>query len=214
MSKEEAKNVELEETNKTEETTEQQIDFEKFDAKKNEENNDDLDDVAKLKQQLEKERAKAQEAEQRAKKVKEAFDKAASDRAELNRKLKQTNQEAQEPLDKLAEYEQKLAEYQLNEKKTNLTYSLTDSLGVSKDMANKLVGAIYHEDTNEVSVGDFEIAVRELVDVVRETSYQQGYETRDTEVASNKPRSLGSNESLSAAEQKRQEYINRHKRGR
>lgn len=202
-----------EKTEQDDTKTEQQIDFDKFDANKEPEE-EKVDDVTELKKQLEKERLKAQEAEKRAQKVKDAFDKAASDRAKLNRQLQKTESEAQEPMEKLLEYEQKLAEYQLKEKKTNLTYSLTESLGVSKDMSDELVGAIYHEDTNEVSVGDLEIGLRKLVDHVRKAAYEEGYETRDTELASNKPRSLGNNKGLSIEEQKRQEYIERHSKGR
>ena len=213
MSKEEVKDV----TNveEKEETKTPSIDLDKFDkgreVKKEE---TETDDLAKLKAELEKERLRAREAEERAKKVKEAFDKAATDRAKLNRKLQQTSEEAQEPLSKLAEYEQKLAEYELNEKKTNLTYSLTESLGVNKDMANPIVSSIYNEDTNELSVGDLENSLRELVTSVRESAYKQGYETRDTEFASGKPRSLGRQEQLSAAELKKQQYLEQNKRKR
>lgn len=192
-----------------EKTPEKAIDFGKFDSGKEEEN---LTPEEKYEKELEELRAKARAAEEKAEKIKRAFDKAASDRAALTKKVDEVKQTAEEPLEKLQEYEQRLREYELNEKKTNLTYSLTESLGVNKDMSDKIVAAIYHEDTNELSVGDLELALRDLVSGIRETAYQEGYKTRDTEVASGKPRSLGGQETGDVFDDKLAEYQNRIKR--
>lgn len=195
------------------ETGEQKIDFDKFD--KGNEEKPELDEAAELKKEVERLKAEKEAAEERAKKFKNSFDKKASEVAALNRQLSDTKKEVEEPIEKLLEYEQQLAEYELKEKKTNLLYSLTETLGVEKDMSNQIVSAIYNEETNELSVGDLENALRELVNNVRETAYNNGYETRDTEFASGKPRSLGKQENLSLADQKKQEYLekkNRHRR--
>jgi len=181
MSKEEVKSVETE----VEETNEEQIDFNKFDEgnKPKEEPTPD--------QKIKELEARAKAAEERAARVKKALDKATSDRASLSRELQEKEQAVEEPLEKLVQYEEKLRAYELNEKKTNLTYSLTETLGINKEASQKIVGAIYNEDTNELSVGDLEMALRDVINSVRNSSYQEGYKTRDTEVASGKPRSLG-----------------------
>lgn len=191
------------------EPTEPVLDLDKFN-KGNEPKEGELTEYEKLQKELEAERAKAKAAEERAAKAKAAFDKAASDRARLNRELQETEGRAEEPLEKLQEYEQKLKAYELNEKKTDLTYGLTEDLGISKDMSNQIVGAIYNEDTNELSIGDLKLALRELVNNVRKVAYEEGYKTRDTEVASGKPRSLGGQEKVSAAETKRRAYLEQH----
>jgi hypothetical protein len=191
------------------EPTEPVLDLDKFN-KGNEPKEGELTEYEKLQKELEAERAKAKAAEERAAKAKAAFDKAASDRARLNRELQETEGRAEEPLEKLQEYEQKLKAYELNEKKTDLTYGLTEDLGISKDMSNQIVGAIYNEDTNELSIGDLKLALRELVNNVRKVAYEEGYKTRDTEVASGKPRSLGGQEKVSAAEAKRRAYLEQH----
>lgn len=203
----EVKNNEKVET--PEEKPEKAIDFEKFDSGKEEEN---LTPEEKYEKELEELRARARAAEEKAEKIKRAFDKAASDRAALAKKVDEVKQNAEEPLEKLQEYERKLREYELNEKKTNLTYSLTESLGVNKDMSDKIVAAIYNEDTNELSVGDLELALRDLVSGVREAAYQEGYQTRDAEVASGKPRSLGGKETGDVFDDKLAAYQERIKR--
>lgn len=203
-------NTSTEETN-VEETKEQEVeaklDFDKFDNAKKEQ--EQLSPEEQYQREIEALKAKAQAAEERAMKIKQAFDKAASDRNALTKKVDEVKQSANEPLEKLREYEQKLQEYELNEKKTNLTLSLTESLGVNKDMSDKIVSAIYHEDTNELSVGDLEMALRELVSDVRENAYKQGYETRETEYASGKPRSLGNQEAADVFDNALARYKNR-----
>lgn len=194
----------------TEETTKEakaKLDFEKFDNAKREE--EKLTPEERYQREIAELKAKAQAAEERAMKIKQAFDKAASDRNELSKKVDEVKQSANAPLEKIKEYEQKLQEYELKEKKTNLTLSLTESLGVNKEMSDKIVGAIYHEDTNELSIGDLEMALRELVSDVRENAYKQGYETRETEYASGKPRSLGNQEAADVFDSALMRYKNR-----
>lgn len=208
MNTEQVKNNEQTETPE-EQQVERAINFGKFDSANQEEK---LTPEEKYEREIEKLRAKAQAAEERAMKIKQAFDKAASDRAALAKKVDEVKQTAEQPIEKLREYEEKLREYELNEKKTNLTYSLTESLGVNKDMSNKIVAAIYNEDTNELSIGDLEMALRELVTDVREAAYQQGYETRETEIASGKPRSLGNQDSGDVFEDRLAAYQQQNKR--
>lgn len=202
--KQETKEKAIEETTKE---TKAKLDFEKFDNAKREE--EKLTPEERYQREIAELKAKAQAAEERAMKIKQAFDKAASDRNELSKKVDEVKQSANAPLEKLKEYEQKLQEYELKEKKTNLTLSLTESLGVNKEMSDKIVGAIYHEDTNELSIGDLEMALRELVSDVRENAYKQGYEARETEYASGKPRSLGNQEAADVFDSALTRYKNR-----
>lgn len=206
----ETANKETQQEEQVEKKQEAKIDFKKFDNAIKEE--EKLTPEEKYQLEIEKLKAKAQEAEERALKIKQAFDKAASDRNALTKKVDEVKQSANQPLEKLREYEEKLKEYELNEKKTNLTLSLTDSLGVNKEMSDKIVGAIYHEDTNELSIGDLELALRELVNDVRKSAYQQGYETRETEFASGKPRSLGGQETADVFDNALARYKNRLER--
>lgn len=198
--------MELNENNEIVETPEEveaRIDLEEFDRNRVEVK--PTDELEKLKNELEKERLEKA-------KFKSSFDKKASEAAKLTAQLRTVEKESVEPVERLSQLEQQLANYEFKEKKTNLLYSLTETLGVGKDMSNKIVSSIYNEDTNSLVVGDLENALRELVDEVRETSYEKGYETRDTEHASGKPRSLGSQKEMSIAEQKKQEYLNSRNR--
>lgn len=176
------------------------IDLDKFDKNKDSKKEDKGESIESLKAELEKERlAKA--------KFKKSFDNKASEAAKLTAQLRETEKEAVEPIEKLTAMEIKLAEYELNEKRTNLTYGLTEKLGIGKDMAQELVSAAYDSDTGEFSVGDFENALVKLVDSVRDSSYQKGYEIRDAEFNSGKPRSLGGEKNQSAADIKKAEYL-------
>lgn len=190
------------------------IDLEKFDKEKNKKD-EPVNEIEQLKQELIAAQKKADDEAKRALAFKKSFDTKASEVARLTGELRETKKDAEEPNEKLLEYQQQLAEYELKEKKTNLLYSLTETLHVGKDMSDKIVSAIYSEGTNELSIGDLELALRELVDNVRDISYRKGYETRDVEYASGKPRSIGQRENLSLADQKKQEYLekkNRHRR--
>ena len=180
------------------EPVERRIDLDKFDKTK--QAVEPVNELEQLKAELEKERLEKA-------KFKQSFDKKASEAAKLTAQLRTVEKDSVEPIEKLSLLEQQLAHYQMTEKKTNLLYSLTESLGVGKDMSNKIVSSIYNEDTNEVVVGDLENALRDLVDEVRQASYDNGYQTREKELASGKPRSRGSQEPVSAAEKKRLEYL-------
>lgn len=187
-----------------EEVKEPTIDLSKFDKNK-EQKVEKVDDVEALKAELEQEREKAR-------KFKAAFDKKATEAASKTAELRDAKKESNEPIEKLTALELRLAEYELNEKKTNLTYGLTEKLGIGKSMAQELVSSVYNPETGEFSVGDFENSLIKLVEDIRDASYQKGYQTRDTEHASGKPRSLGSKEPQSAAERKRAEYLAMHKK--
>lgn len=208
MAEEVKKDVNLEEK---EAEKKQNIDLDLFDEKKDKPK-DETNELEILKEELEKEKAEKEKALERARKFKDSFDKKASEAAALTAKLRDTEKEVEAPVIKLTELEQQLAEYELKERKTNLLYSLTESLAIGKEMSEKIVQAIYPETTNELSIADLELALRELVDEIRTISYQKGYDTRDIELASGKPRSLGKQETLSLADKKRQEYLEKTKR--
>lgn len=206
-----------EEVDKTVETgkedeTKPKIDLDKFNKKNDKDKEPELDELAALKKQLEQERAEKLEAEERAKKFKRSFDNKASEAAKLTARLRDTQKDLEVPNEELANYKQKVEQLEFENRKRDLLYSLTENLGTSKEMAGKFVSAVYNEDTNGLVVADLELAMRELVDEVTEISYKKGYETRETELASGKPRSMGNTKEMSVAEKKKQEYLERRQR--
>lgn len=206
-----------EEVDKTVETgkedeTKPKIDLDKFNKKNDKDKEPELDELAALKKQLEQEKAEKLEAEERAKKFKRSFDNKASEAAKLTARLRDTQKDLEVPNEELANYKQKVEQLEFENRKRDLLYSLTENLGTSKEMAGKFVSAVYNEDTNGLVVADLELAMRELVDEVTEISYKKGYETRETELASGKPRSMGNTKEMSVAEKKKQEYLERRQR--
>lgn len=206
-----------EEVDKTVETGKEdeakpKIDLDKFNKKNDKDKEPELDELAALKKQLEQEKAEKLEAEERAKKFKRSFDNKASEAAKLTARLRDTQKDLEVPNEELANYKQKVEQLEFENRKRDLLYSLTENLGTSKEMAGKFVSAVYNEDTNGLVVADLELAMRELVDEVTEISYKKGYETRETELASGKPRSMGNTKEMSVAEKKKQEYLERRQR--
>lgn len=186
------------------------INLDKFDKPKEAENG--LSEVEKLKKELDEERKARAKAEDERQRFKDSFDKKASEVAKKNRELRETSKLAEQPLEELEAYKQQVAEFQLREKKTDLLYSLTEELGISKEMSETMVGAIYHEETNELSIADLVTSFRTIVDEVRTASYEKGYNTRDEEKIGSKPRSLANQKGETAAERKRREYLENNAR--
>lgn len=188
------------------ENTEPTIDFDKFDNPKGKDEEKEVDELTRLKKELEAEQAARKKAEEERQRYKDSFDKKASEAAKRSREAREAAKAAEEPLQELEAYKAELEEFKLREKKTDLLYGLTEELGISKDMSETMVGAIYHEDTNELSIPDLVTSFRTVVEDVRKSSYEQGYETRDKEIASGKRRSLGNPKGETVAERKLREY--------
>lgn len=165
------------------------IDLNKFD--KEEEKDEKLSELEILKKELEAERTARAIAETKAKKNKDAFDKAASDRKLLSDKARALEAQVDEPNEKLTEYQEKLEAYELKEKKNEALLGLTEIVGINRDHANLIVSALYNEDTNEVSVPDLMDTFGQVIRDVITASQKKGYDLREQELASGKPRSMG-----------------------
>lgn len=182
------------------------IDLDQFDkgSKPEEDTNDPL--VA-MQKELEAKERELKEALDKADRNFKAQDKYSRELAEIKRQSATEQEKEQFEKERLEEMEQKVREYELKERKTELKYSLTESLGITSDASDTIVGAIYDDITGQVSVPNLESALREIVTQVREDSYKKGYETRDTEVASNKPRSIGKPENDNVFDQANNEFL-------
>ena len=192
------------ETNKNEEK-ESSIDLEKLD--KVNEPEKELNEVEKLKQELAAEKAaRARD--------KTARDKAMKERAELSRKVKEQEQAIEEPNSELEELRALLAEKDLKDKKTDLLLAATDRMAISQDVASNIVNSVYHPDTGEVDVDSLVDSFVTIINDARKLADIEGYNRRDAEVASNKPRSVGgTKEKLSVEESVLEKYKQKHQRG-
>lgn len=187
---------------------ESSIDLDKLD--KINEPEKEVDEVELLKQQLANEKRRADEAENARKRDKLARDKAMRERAELSREVKEKEKALEEPNTELEELRAILATKELEEKKTNLLLAATDRLAISQDVAGNLVKAVYHPDTGEVDVDSLVDSFTTIINDVRKTEHQKGYNLRDTEIASQKPRSIGgSTEGLSPEDKALADYKRR-----
>ena len=178
------------------------INLDVLNNKEKENSNKNLSEVDILKKELADERAARQAAEEKAIANKAAFDKAASKAAATNKANRELAAKVQEPNLELQEYREKVAAYELNEKKTSALLGFTDVMGITKDHAQRFVESLYHPDTNELSVPDFMEAFAITVKDVQEDAFKRGYEQSEREQASGKPRSMGKNSVESTPEQK------------
>ena len=171
------------------ETPESNIDLDKLDEinKPDEE----ISELEKLKKEVEEANQRAEKAEQLRKRDKAARDKAMKERAALSREVQEKEKALDEPNEELAELRAVLAEKELAEKKNSLRLAATDRMAIKLDMANTLVDALYHPDTGEVDEDSVVDAFTTILREVREAEFNKGYDTRDTEMASQKPRSRG-----------------------
>lgn len=196
------------ETNKNEEIVEKKessIDLKKLD--KVNEPEKELSEVEKLKKELAAE--KAARARDKA-----ARDKAMKERAELSRKIKEQEQAIEEPNSELEELRALLAEKELKDKKTDLLLAATDRMAISQDVASKIVDSVYHPDTGEVDVDSLVDSFVTIINDARKQADLEGYNRRDAEIASNKPRSLGgTKDKLSVEDAILEKYKQKHKRG-
>lgn len=197
-----------------EETVEQEvdkkessIDLDKLD--KINEPEEEVDELEFLKAQLAAEKKRADEAEKARKRDKEARDKAMKERAQLSREVKEKEEALQEPNEELEALRATLAEKELAEKKTNLLLASTDRLAINQDMAGKLVDAVYHPDTGEVDVDTLVDSFTTIINDVRKSEFEKGYDLRDTEMASQKPRSIGEQESQDATDIALNDFLKR-----
>lgn len=195
------------ETNKNEEIVEKEssIDLKKLD--KVTEPEKELSEVEQLKQQLAAEKvARARD--------KAARDKAMKERAELSRKVKEQEQAIEEPNSELEELRALLAEKDLKDKKTDLLLAATDRMAISQEVASNIVNSVYHPDTGEVDVDSLVDSFVTIINDARKQADLEGYNRRDAEVASNKPRSVGGNkENLSVEDTVLEKYKQRYQRG-
>ena len=136
-----------------------------------------LSELDILKKELEAERTARAITETKAKKNKDAFDKAASDRKLLSDKARAL-EARDEPNEKLTEYQEKLEAYELKEKKNEALLGLTEIVGINRDHANLIVSALYNEDTNEVSVPDLMDTFGQVIRDVITASQKKGYDLR------------------------------------
>lgn len=186
------------------------IDLDKFDEGRKEPKKET--ELEKLQRELIETKRNLEKSEERANKFKSSFDDAASELAKkkkADRDIAKTLE--QEDAEKEAMRKQ-IAEYEMKQKKTDLLYSFRDNMGITQEMSDSIVSAIYYNDTNEVSIGDLQIAFSSVIDFVREESFKKGYETRDTEMASNKPRSIGGIKGESIEQRKIREYSEKRSR--
>lgn len=197
-----------------EETVEQEvdkkessIDLDKLD--KINEPEEEVDELEFLKTQLAAEKKRADEAEKARKRDKEARDKAMKERAQLSREVKEKEEALQEPNEELELLRATLAEKELVEKKTNLLLASTDRLAINQNMASKLVDAVYHPDTGEVDVDTLVDSFTTIINDVRKSEFEKGYDLRDTEMASQKPRSIGEQESQDATDIALNDFLKR-----
>lgn len=200
-----------------EETVEQEvdkkessIDLDKLD--KINEPEEEVDELEFLKAQLAAEKKRADEAEKARKRDKEARDKAMKERAQLSREVKEKEEALQEPNEELEALRATLAEKELVEKKTNLLLASTDRLAINQDMASKLVDAVYHPDTGEVDVDTLVDSFTTIINDVRKSEFEKGYDLRDTEMASQKPRSIGEQQDMTPTDKALQDYLIRRSR--
>lgn len=171
------------------EETESSIDLDKLDAINKPE--EELSEIEKLKVELKAEKERADELERKRAKDKEARDKAMKDRAALSREVKEKEKALEEPNEELMELRAIVAEKELAEKKTNLLLAATDRMAISQTMAGNIVNSIYHPDTGEVDVDGLVDALTTILGDVRKAEFEKGYNLRDTEKSSQKPRSIG-----------------------
>ena len=201
-----------------EETVEQEvdkkessIDLDKLD--KINEPEEELSEVDKLKQQLKEANDRAEEAERKRQRDKEARDKAMKERAKYSRELEEKEKALEEPNEELEKLRAALAEKELAEKKTGLLLAATDRLAISQPMATSLVDAVYHPDTGEVDVDTLVDSFTKIITEVRNTEFERGYDLRDTEMASQKPRSIGENKGVMTPEEEALErWMKRNKK--
>lgn len=195
------------ETNNNEEIVEKEssIDLKKLD--KVNEPEKELSEVEQLKQQLAAERAaRARD--------KAARDKAMKERAELSRKVKEQEQAIEEPNSELEELRALLAEKDLKDKKTDLLLAATDRMAISQEVASNIVNSVYHPDTGEVDVDSLVDSFVTIINDARKQADLEGYNRRDAEVASNKPRSVGGNkENISVEDAVLEKYKQKYQRG-
>lgn len=200
-----------------EETVEQEvdkkessIDLDKLD--KINEPDEEVDELELLKTQLAAEKKRADEAEKARKRDKEARDKAMKERAQLSREVKEKEEALQEPNEELEALRATLAEKELVEKKTNLLLASTDRLAINQGMASKLVDAVYHPDTGEVDVDTLVDSFTTIINDVRKSEFEKGYDLRDTEMASQKPRSIGEQQDMTPEDEALNNYLKRRSR--
>lgn len=195
------------EPNNNEEIVEREssIDLQKLD--KVNEPEKELSEVEQLKQQLAAERAaRARD--------KAARDKAMKERAELSRKVKEQEQAIEEPNSELEELRALLAEKDLKDKKTDLLLAATDRMAISQEVASNIVNSVYHPDTGEVDVDSLVDSFVTIINDARKQADLEGYNRRDAEVASNKPRSVGGNkENISVEDAVLEKYKQKYQRG-
>lgn len=163
-----------------------QIDLDKFDKKtaKVPEVAKQEDSVEELKRQLEQERSERQ-------KVKDAFDKAARERAIAEKAAREAKKAATAPNEELDALKKQLADMQRESSKKDLSVQLGE-YGIGKDLVSKFVSSIYNEDTGSLVIPDLVNSISELVDSVRESTKISTIDEYERAIAAGqKPKSVG-----------------------
>ena len=131
------------------------------------------------------------------------------ERGEEARKARELEAKLETPNEEFELAKQKLAEYELNEKKTSLLLASTDRMAISQSMATQLVDAVYHPDTGEVDVNSLVDSFTTIIKDVREESFEKGYDLRDSEMASQKPRSIGEQKEMTPEDEALNNFLKR-----
>lgn len=189
---------EVVETTQTEETKASGINLSAFDkatqtAKKQPTAEELLIEIEKLKAEKEK--------------IKASFDNKAREKALADKKAKEAEKKATEPIEELAKVQRELEEMKISNMKTSLTYTLSKEWQVSDEITQKMVNSIFSEETGGFVEGDFRTAQMELIQSVREQAKKEGYEEREKEILNGKPRSIGnSNKTIDPFEEIMNEF--------
>lgn len=171
-----------------------QIDLDKFDKKtaKAPESAKQEDSVEELKRQLEQERSERQ-------KVKDAFDKAARERAIAEKAAREAKKAATAPNEELDALKKQLADMQRESSKKDLSVQLGE-YGIGKDLVSKFVSSIYNEDTGSLVIPDLVNSISELVDSVRESTKISTIDEYERAIAAGqKPKSVGAGKDQDSA---------------
>lgn len=183
----------------TEKETPANLDMDKFNKSvenKKETKNDEVDYKAKY------------EAEKiAAEKTKRALDKKMSELAQIERERRENAKVDEDATAQIAAYEAKIAEYELDKRKSGLKSELL-TMGIGNELSDEFVSSIYNEEAGVLDIGGLTNALSSLITYAHETAYEKGYETREKEMAAGKPRSVNGNPvGLTAQEKAAKKYV-------
>lgn len=165
------------------------IDMKKYDDNKAPQQ--ELSELEQIKQKYADMQAELEKERTAKKRIKDRYDQVASEISARNKEEQKAQAEIEKENEAFIKVTQELEQLKLEKKKQAAMYSFRDSWGVQTELAEKLVGGLFFEDTNEVSVPVIVESFGDIVDSVRTQAYEDGYNTAIKEAASGKPRSIG-----------------------